>query len=208
MATHDKNRRAPHPAVSISSWLFLAVAIELASLRQLLWLAIPVVFLLARREAVLRFVRLVWKARWLWLALVFVHAWTVPGTLLWPSDYSPSLEGLQAGMLRVGRLLLMLAALARLLAEFSPQQLAGGVYLLAKPLAGLGLDRRALAVRLALTLERMEQPAQASNWLHDLKSSPDSISGPDEIRFLIAEAELRDALVFGAAAILLGAVLI
>lgn len=207
MAIHDNSRRAFHPAVSISSWLIAALAVELASPFQLPWLALLAFFLLARREAAQRFARLMWKARWLWLALLLLYAWTVPGTLLWPSDYSPSREGLQAGLIRAVRLALLLAMLARLLSEFAPRQLAGGIYLLAKPFAWLGLDRRALAVRLALTLEHVEHTPKGRNWMDELKSSPAMPAGPGEIRLSIAEAAPRDTLVLFAAVALLGAVL-
>jgi energy-coupling factor transporter transmembrane protein EcfT len=207
MATHDKNRRDLHPAVSISSWLIVAVAIELATPFQLLWFALLAVFLLARSVTAQRFGRLIWKARWLWLALISLYAWTIPGTLLWPSDYSPSLEGLQAGLIRVSRLVLLLAALARLLSEFSPHQLAGGIYLLLNPLVWFGLDRRALAVRLALTLEQLEKPGKGRKWLDELKSPLSPATGPDEIRLSIAEAGLRDALILSVAVSLLGLVL-
>ncbi len=207
MASHDGNRREFHPAVSISSWLIVALAVELATPSQLPWLAAAAAVLLARGEAARRFVRLLWKARWLWLALVFIHAWTVPGTLLWPSDYSPSVEGLQAGLTRMARLLLLLAALARLLSEFSPRQLAGGLYLMAQPFARLGLDRRALAVRLALTLERLERPDKERKWLEKLKQPLDADAGPDEMRLSIAQASLRDGLMLSVAVALLGAVL-
>jgi energy-coupling factor transporter transmembrane protein EcfT len=207
MAPHNENRREFHPAVSISSWLIVAIAIELATPSMLLWFAAAAAFLLARGEAARRFVRLLWKARWLWLALVLLYAWTVPGTLLWPSDYSPSREGLQAALVRVARLALLLAALARLLSEFSTRQLAGGIYLLAKPFARLGLDRRALAVRLALTLENLEQPLKKRAWLDRLGSPFDTVAGPEEIRLSVAQVGLRDALVLFAAILLLVAVL-
>jgi energy-coupling factor transporter transmembrane protein EcfT len=207
MAIKNNNRRELHPAVSISSWLAVALAIELAHPIQLGWFALLAVLLLAPPAAARRFMRLVWKARWLWLALVSLYAWTMPGTLLWPSDYSPSFEGLQAGLIRVGRLVLLLAALARLLFEFSPQQLAGGIYLLMAPLAWLGLDRRALAVRLALTLEYLEKPDLGRKWLDELKSSVAVPDGPDEIRLSIAQAGLRDVGILSVALLLLGAVL-
>jgi len=207
MAMHNNSRRAFHPAVSISSWLIAALAVELAAPSQLPWLALPAVFLLARREAAQRFAGLMWKARWLWLALLLLYAWTVPGTLLWPSDYSPSREGLQAGLIRMARLALLLALLARLLSEFAPQQLAGGIYLLAKPFAWLGLDRRALAVRLALTLEHLEHTAKRRNWMDELKCPPAVPDGAGEMRLPIAEAAPRDTLVLFAAVALLGAVL-
>lgn len=207
MASHDKNRREFHPAVSISSWLIAALAIELASSHQLAWLAAAALVLLADARALRGFARLLWRARWLWLALLALYAWTVPGILLWPSDYSPSREGLEAGLVRVARLVLMLAVLARLLAEFTPVQLAGGLYLLAKPFAALGLDRRALAVRLALTLEQLEQPDRNRNWLAELNVPAAKSAGPEEMRMAIAQAGLKDVLVLFAAIALLGLVL-
>lgn len=207
MAIIDKNRRELHPAVSISSWLFFALAVELAYPSQLPWFALLAVILLARSEAAHRFVRLAWKARWLWLVLIILYAWTVPGTLLWPSDSSPTREGLQTGLIRVARLLLLLAALARLLSELSPRQLAGGIYLLSKPLGWLGLDRRALAVRLALTLEHLEQPGSGRNWMDELKSPLNKVPGPDEMRLSIAQTSLTDTLILSASVGLLAAAL-
>lgn len=208
MAMNDKSRRELHPAVSILSWLILALAIELASTAQLLWFAALALLLIARADAASRFVQLSWKARWLWLALIIMYAWTVPGTLLWPHDWSPTREGLLTGTTRIARLLLMLAVLARLLSEFSARQLSGGIYLLSKPLGWMGLDRRALAVRLALTLEHMEQPAREGNWLERLQSPMQKTSGPDEIRVAIALAGKQDVMIFLAAAALLGIVLL
>ena len=207
MATHNKNRREFHPAVSISSWLIVALAIELAAPSHLPWLAVVAAILLAHGEAARRFLRLLWKARWFWLVLIMLYAWTVPGTLLWPSDYSPSEEGLKAGFVRVVRLALMLAALARLLSEFSPPQLAGGLYLLAKPFSMLGLDRRALAVRLALTLEQLERPARGRKWLDELKAPIEAAAGPQEIRLSIVQIGIKDMSMLVMAVVLLGAVL-
>lgn len=207
MALQNKNRREFHPAVSISSWLIVAIAIELASPSLLPLFGVLAAFLLLHGEAAYRFARLLWKARWLWLALAMLYAWTIPGTLLWPSEYSPSKEGLQAGFIRISRLALMLAALARLLSAFPPAQLAGGLYLLAKPFSRLGLDRRALAVRLALTLDHLERPAGKRRWLEELKTPFEAAAGPDEIRLSIAQVGLRDMLVLGLAVALLGAVL-
>jgi hypothetical protein len=107
----------------------------------------------------------------------------------------------------VARLALLLAALACLLSEFSPRQLAGGIYLLAKPFARLGLDRRALAVRLALTLENLEKPLEGRAWLDRLGSPFDAAAGPDEIRLSVVQLGLRDALVLFAAIMLLIAIL-
>lgn len=208
MAISKKDRREFHPAVSISSWLIFAVAVELSSPHQLPWLALAAGLLIFQHVAWQRFVRLLWKAKWLWFALVLLYAFTLPGVYVWQGAYSPTYEGMQAGGLRVARLVLLLAALARLLAEFSPPQLAGGLYLLAKPMDWLNFDRRALAVRLALTLEHVDGQPKKRNWLEELKSPAEPAAGPDEIRLVIPSAGPHDAGVLLAACLMLGTSLI
>lgn len=203
MATQTKNRRELHPAVSISSWLIFAIAVEICSPHQLIGLALVAAALVFQCEAGLKFLRLLWKARWLWLALLLLHAFTVPGIYLWGGAYSPTLEGLQMGGLRVARLVLLLAALARLLVELSPRQLAGGLYLLATPLDWIKFDRRAFAVRLALTLEQIDKMPQKHNWLEELKSPARHTGSPEEIRFTLPAAGPHDAGLFLAACLML-----
>ncbi|MDP3420347.1 MAG: hypothetical protein Q8S10_05455, partial [Thiobacillus sp.] len=82
---------------------------------------------------------------------------------------SPALEGVQQGVLRVGRLVLMLAGLALLLATTSRPRLIYGLYVLARPLTWLGFDRRAFAVRLGLTLDYVERAPKPANWLDALR---------------------------------------
>lgn len=203
MAQTDQDRRASHPAVSIFSWLSYALAVELAHPAQLVWLTAVAVPLLADAAAGRRFLRLIWRARWLWLALFLVYAFTLPGRLLWPHELSPTLEGIEAAALRILRLLLLLAALARLLAECPPRQLAGGLYLIARPFAFAGLDARALAVRLALTLERLEEAPPAGKWREMLYRPALPAEGPDEITLLIPAVAGRDAWMLAASAALL-----
>ncbi len=208
MAMHDKDRREYHPAVSILSWLLFALAVELAAPLRLLWFVLPAFLLLARGKAFSRFLSLVWKARWLWIALMLLYAWTIPGTFVFPSEYSPSEEGLNAGVVRIARLVLLLAALAWILDRFNPQQLAGGIYLLAKPFAWLGLDTRAVAVRLALTLEQVEKFPKGRKLLDQLKFPVDLGSGTEEIRLVLPSAGIRDFMIMLAALAMLGTVFI
>lgn len=196
MATQTTSRREFHPAVSILSWLVFALAVELAGQTELhkLWLAGAL--LLIQRGVFQRFVMLAWKARWLWLALFALHAWTVPGILLLPTSWSPTTAGLEAALIRIERLLLMLAALAWLLTVLNPARIAAGVYLLAKPFARLGLDRRALAVRLALALEleleQAENMPKAGRWLDRLKFPQADASESTEIRLAVPQISRLD----------------
>lgn len=136
---------------------FLAVAAATAFL-----------FASIRREAW----RLLRRTRWLMAVLLLMYAYTLPGTPLWPALgwASPGLEGLSQGALRVGRLGLMLAGLAVLLASTPRARLVYGLYALAWPLAWLGFDRRAFAVRLGLTLDYVEHAARPKRWLDALRA--------------------------------------
>jgi len=115
--------------------------------------------------------RLLRRTRWLMAVLLLTYAYTLPGILLWPSLgwASPSVDGLQQGALRAGRLMLMLAGLAVLLAYTSRPRLIYGLYALARPLTWLGFDRRAFAVRLGLTLDYVEHAPKPAHWLDALR---------------------------------------
>jgi hypothetical protein len=116
--------------------------------------------------------RLLRRTRWLMAVLLLTYAYSLPGIPLWPSLgwASPSVEGLQQGALRVGRLVLLLAGLAVLLAYTSRPRLIYGLYALARPLAWLGFDRRAFAVRLGLTLDYVEHAPKPTRWLDALRA--------------------------------------
>jgi energy-coupling factor transporter transmembrane protein EcfT len=164
--------KGPHPAARILLWCGWAVAVERAALPELVFLAVAIAtaFLFAPvRSQLLRLLR---RTRWLLAVLLLTYAYTLPGVTVWPElDWaSPSLEGVQQGALRAGRLVLMLAGLAVLLATTSRPRLIYGLYVLAGPLARLGFDRRAFAVRLGLTLDYVEQAPRPARWLDALRA--------------------------------------
>ena len=66
--------------------------------------------------------------------------------------------------------MLLLAGLAVLLAYTSRPRLIYGLYALARPLAWIGFDRRAFAVRLGLTLDYVEHAPKPARWLDALRA--------------------------------------
>ncbi|MCD6705132.1 MAG: hypothetical protein LT080_01595 [Thiobacillus sp.] len=148
------------------------MAVERAALSPLMILAVAaataLLFAPARHEGW----RLLRRTRWLMAVLLLTYAYSLPGIPLWPSLgwASPSVEGLQQGALRIGRLVLLLAGLAALLAYTSRPRLIYGLYALARPLAWLGFDRRAFAVRLGLTLDYVEHAPKPTRWLDALRA--------------------------------------
>jgi energy-coupling factor transport system permease protein len=148
--------------------------------------ALTVLICTGQPDTRLAFLRLLRRSRWLFLSLVAVYAWTLPGTWIWPQlgGLSPSWEGLALGGERIVRLALLLAALALLLQKVARDDLVYGLYLLAWPLALFGFDRRAFAVRLALAMEWAKSSTERRNaGIGDALRSAliEPQAGPDEI---------------------------
>jgi len=160
-----------HPAARILLWCGWAVAVERAAQTPLIFLAVAAATAFLFAPVRLQLLRLLRRTRWLLLVLLLTYAYLLPGTAVWPALgwASPALEGVQQGVLRVGRLVLMLAGLALLLASTSRPRLIYGLYVLARPLTWLGFDRRAFAVRLGLTLDYVERTPKPANWLDALR---------------------------------------
>jgi len=194
-----------HPAARILLWCGWAAAVELAALPQLLLLAVvnatAFVFSPIRAEAM----RLLRRSRWLFVVLFLAYAWALPGAGVWPGlgALSPTVEGLQFGVLRVARLALMLLGLAVLLALTSRARMIYGLYFLSWPLARLGFDRRAFAVRMGLTLEYVEQAPHGTRWLEALRNPQPDTAGPDTYTLQTETWQWRDSLVILAAAVFL-----
>lgn len=163
--------RGLHPAARILLWCGWAVTVERAAQTPLILLAVAAATAFLFAPARLQLLRLLRRTRWLLLVLLLTYAYLLPGTAWWPSLgwASPALEGVQQGALRVGRLVLLLAGLALLLASTSRPRLIYGLYVLARPLTWLGFDRRAFAVRLGLTLDYVERAPKPAKWLDALR---------------------------------------
>jgi len=72
----------------------------------------------------------------------------------------------------------MIIGLAVLLASTPRARLIYGLYGLARPLAWLGFDRRAFAVRLGLTLDYVEHAPKPARWLDALRTPLPDDAGP------------------------------
>lgn len=99
------------------------------------------------------------RIRWLLLAILVLYGWFTPGAPLLPAlgDWSPAVEGLEQGLMRIAALLLIVVAVYLLLATTPRGELVGGLLWFGVPLRRLGLDDRRFAVRLVLALEAVPQ---------------------------------------------------
>lgn len=203
-----------HPLARILLWCGWVVGVELVSLPILYSMAVvsATAFVFARlRHAALR---LLYRSRWLMLVLLLTYSYTLPGHSFWPELgwASPTIEGLQGGLVRTLRLSLILVALAVLLASTQRERLIYGLYSLARPLTVLGFDRRAFAVRLGLTLDYVEAvaaktPSNAKQWLRVLRE-PLALPEMPTVYSLTAEQwKVRDSVALAAVGSLLVALL-
>lgn len=99
--------------------------------------------------------RMLRRVRWLLLAILILYGWFTPGIALVPAlgHFSPTLAGVQQGLLRVAALLAIVAAVYLLLATTPRGELIAGLLWYGRPLRRLGVDDTRFAVRLVLALE-------------------------------------------------------
>lgn len=199
----------PHPVARILLWCGWAVAVERAATPQFAILAVAAATAFLFAPARGQLLRLLRRTRWLMAVLLLTYAYALPGTLLWPDLgwVSPSVEGLRQGALRAGRLALMLAGLAVLLAYTPRTRLIYGLYALAKPLTWLGFDRRAFAVRLGLTLDYVEHAPKPARWLDALRAPLPDDGTPTAYPLQIERWQSRDSAVILAGLLLVVIVL-
>lgn len=146
-----------HPFVRIVCLIAFAAMLQLVQLPSLaaagalllialVWRGAPTFYILLRR------------ARWLLLSILLIYAYATPGEYLpgIPDYLAPTYEGLLAGLMQMGRLAAMLAALSLLLASSSREDIMVGVYLMLLPLRPIGIAPERFAARLWLTLHYVE----------------------------------------------------
>lgn len=97
------------------------------------------------------------RSRYLFLSMLTLFLFMTPGVRLpgFPGAAGLTREGVAAAAEHCVRLLAMLALVVVLIRTLGRNRVVIGLVALMHPIANLGLDFRALAVRLALTLEEV-----------------------------------------------------
>lgn len=151
-----------HPTARIALWLLLLLAIQCLEGGSLAaaFAGLP----LLGRAALRRGARLIWRTRWLILSLFVVFAWGVAGEPLAAGRAMPTHEGLREAGLHMGRLLLVLLAVAAFLETIPLPELLAGTRQLLGPLRRLGLDSDRAVVRLMLVLHYVETLPRPRDW--------------------------------------------
>ena len=197
-----------HSAARILLWCGWAIGVEFVAVPTLNILAVvsATAFVFANHRRVAW--RLLYRSRWLMLVLLLTYAYTLPGNPMFPAwgSWSPTQQGATAGAVRVLRLSLMLIGLAVLLVSTPRARLIYGLYVLLRPLAWLGFDRRAFAVRLGLTLEYIERQTPGGSlqqWLAKLKQPVHPDIEPTVYRLQTERWQWHDCFLLGAGLVLI-----
>lgn len=98
--------------------------------------------------------RLLRRAKWLFMSLAVVYLAFVPGTPIFFGHVpgTPSVEGAQQALLRMGMLVALVFAVDIALLGLPPEQVLSAFYRLLKPLGAIGFSPEKVAVRGWLTL--------------------------------------------------------
>ncbi|VAW88993.1 hypothetical protein MNBD_GAMMA18-2185 [hydrothermal vent metagenome] len=150
-----------HPVIKILLLLLAALMTVWGGWSQwLLALSLTVIgFTFVKEADVKKALRMMARLRWLLLSIIIIYLWFTPGTPLLPDfpGWSPSYEGVLMGLHRAAILLLLVLAVSLLLQSTPLASIIAALLWLLRPFALLGLPHERLAVRLALTMEAVDE---------------------------------------------------
>ena len=146
-----------HPVIRIVSFLILAGFVAFGGIYEIAlgFVLVLSVILYRRLQSIELSTRIIKRMRWLFLSILIVYLWFTPGEPLLPieSDFMPTLQGLQTGLLRVFSLILIIFAVNYFISTIARHRLVQAIIWLLYPLNWIAIDTRQLALRIALTLE-------------------------------------------------------
>lgn len=153
-----------HPVIRVICFLVFASCLALGGPVQLLLGGgvLGVCYLLWFRDFTASGARMVFRIRWLLLALMGIYGWLTPGRALlpaadgWVAAAFPTQEGLAAGAFRALALIMIVLAVNALLRSTDRGALLSAIYRLCGPLRAVGISPERLAVRMVLTMEAVE----------------------------------------------------
>lgn len=151
-----------HPSIRI---LCCVVFITLLSHATWLQVALYAIILLALHfstgtQSLLSSYNMIRRLRWLLLSILVLALWFTPGEALFDAytQWSPTWEGLEFGVLRVAILVEIVMAVNILLITTKIEELIAALQWLLTPMAWLGVNGDKLALRIAMTLNAVKEP--------------------------------------------------
>lgn len=163
---------ALHPAAMLTLWAGVAVFVQ-ALQAPALWLAAPVVLVIALWVDRVRTIKLIRRIRILLAVIALMFAFATPGTAVlvdWTS-WSPTYDGLALGATHAARLLAMVSLVSILLAKMPVPRLVLALHVLASAFRPVGVCPERAAVRLSLVLAELDGPRMRwRDWLETVEA--------------------------------------
>ena len=149
-----------HPVIKIVSFLVFGAAVSIGDGKILLAgvsLVLPL-YVFGNKIHFHTSLIMLKRLKWLFVSILVVYLFFTPGQLLWPDVvWSPTLEGLTQGLLRVAVLVLLVAAVNLLISSTERDDFLSAILWCLRPLSFVGLPHERLAVRITLTLDEVSQ---------------------------------------------------
>jgi len=168
-----------HPVIKIVSFLVFGAAVSIGDGKILLTgvsLVLPL-YIFGNKIHFHTSLIMLKRLKWLFVSILVVYLFFTPGQLLWPDvDWSPTLEGLTQGLLRVAVLVLLVAAVNFLISSTKQDKFLSAILWCLRPLSFVGLPHERLAVRITLTLDEVSQIRKTHLYENRDKSDRQKIS--------------------------------
>lgn len=167
-ARNRKARQSPlfpilseiHPLIRVVTLLLFSAGTSLARPTLLVagLILLGATYLLNRFPAMGSLLAMLKRLRWLMLAILLVYGWWTPGEPLFPAAamFSPTIEGLQLGAIRMLVLAIIVAAVHLLLQTTAREQLLAALMQLFTPFSSRSFRER-IAVRILLSMEAVSR---------------------------------------------------
>lgn len=205
MLSGSFKRQPLSPATLLALWMLVVLlAMNFASPYGI-YLSV-IVAIVANTYAPSHFHRLLKRSRWLLLSVTLIFIFMTPGVALVSiaGVPAPSADGLRAAIDQFARLVLALAMLALLLSQMDLNELIAGLRQLLMVLHLPGFDHDRAALRLSLTLCRLEQGHQRTKpqyWQSRFEINADIGNAPRSISLRVYPFGTLDKLIIAIALI-------
>ena len=168
-----------HPSVRLLTWVVLLLVVQ--GLDDYWLFGGLMLSPFVGRRALRRARKLIWRTRWVLFSVLAFFAWGEAGDAVWDSRFAPTVDGLFSAATHLGRLLLVLVALAAFLETMSMADLLAATRGLLKPLRRFGLDPDRGVIRLMLVLRFVEDVPRPRDWKVLLQSPAQAVTESVEI---------------------------
>jgi len=152
-----------HPSIRILCCVIFTILVSQANWLQLglFSILLSALVIIIGMSSIVSSLAMLKRLRWLFLSILVFSLWFTPGTPLLDeySQWSPSMEGLEFGLLRLLVLTEIVIAVNLMLLTTETSRLTSSLQWLLQPLSLAGLNTGRFALRTTLTLSLVKNPA-------------------------------------------------